>query len=399
MPEWIKSKYKGLWYRESDTVILGVGRYKRPKRYYRMTYKWEGKTISEVFGWEGEYIKNEEKAYDIYRKLSANRKDKTPPFTLAEFREQNEIALALVKKRNQEEAAQNVSFEDVFSGYIIYSKNNKRSAKSWQREEQLTRIHIIPVIKNTLLRKIAQIHMERIKRNMADFGLTPATIRYALAVVRQVFNYAIREGLFTGQNPAAGGKVIRPQEDNKKSRFLTHAEADLLLLELARRSKDVCDMAMLSLYTGMRFGEVAKLKWADVDLFQGIIMLRNTKSGKNRPAFMTPRVQDMIARRGPEEPDQLLFPARGTKNTVRARTSNIFYDVVGRLFNQGISDKKQWVNFHTLRHSFASWLVEEGTNIYLVKDLLGHSDLKLTERYAHIGQNQLKQAVMKLQNS
>jgi site-specific recombinase XerD len=68
------------------------------------------------------------------------------------------------------------------------------------------------------------------------------------------------------------------------------------------------------------------------------------------------------------------------------------------MFNQGITDKKKWVNFHTLRHTFASWLVENGTDIYLVKDLLGHHDLKMTERYAHIGENQLKQAVMKLQS-
>lgn len=52
-----------------------------------------------------------------------------------------------------------------------------------------------------------------------------------------------------------------------------------------------------------------------------------------------------------------------------------------------------------MRHTFASWLVEKGIDIYLVKDLLGHSDLKITERYAHIGENQLKQAVLKLQNS
>ena len=68
------------------------------------------------------------------------------------------------------------------------------------------------------------------------------------------------------------------------------------------------------------------------------------------------------------------------------------------MFNQGVNDKKQHVDFHTLRHTFASWLVEGDTNIYLVKELLGHSDLKLTERYSHIGENQLKQAVMKLQN-
>ena len=156
-------------------------------------------------------------------------------------------------------------------------------------------------------------------------------------------------------------------------------------------------MATLALFTGMRFGEIANLRWADVDLFQGIIMLRNTKSGKNRPAYMTPDIQKMLAARGPGDPEKLVFPARGTDNKPHYMVSHVYYDTVKKLFNSGISDKKQWVNFHTLRHTFASWLVEKGTDIYLVKDLLGHYDLSMTMRYAHIGNNQLKQAVLKLQ--
>ena len=54
MTEWNKSQYKGLRYRESDTDFIGVGRSKRPRRYFMMTYKWQGKTVSESLGWEGD---------------------------------------------------------------------------------------------------------------------------------------------------------------------------------------------------------------------------------------------------------------------------------------------------------------------------------------------------------
>jgi len=399
MPEWIKSKHPGLRYREHETRTTGAGRSKRALRYYVMTYKWEGKTISEAFGWEGDFVKTEDEAYQIFLELKQNRKDRTPPFTLKDRAESREAVLVKARQQEQEEEVKNLSFGDVFTKYLIYSQHNKRSEKSWKREEQLTRLHILPVFKNLPLGKIAQIQLERLKKNMADAGLTPRTVRYALAVVRQVFNYAIREGLFAGQNPAAGGKVTRPQEDNRKDRYLSRDEAALLLSELAKHSQEVHDMSMLSLFTGMRFGEVANLKWSDVDLFQGIIMLRNTKSNKNRAAFMTPDIKKMLARRGPGEPDNLVFPARGADNKPHAMIGNTYYQVVKEMFNQGITDKKQHVDFHTLRHTFASWLVESDTNIYLVKELLGHSDLKLTERYSHIGENQLKQAVMKLQNS
>lgn len=73
-----------------------------------MTYKWQGKTVSETLGWEGDYIKSEEQAFDICRKLSNNRKDKMQPFTLAEYRLQNEIALETVKKEEQEEKLRNI---------------------------------------------------------------------------------------------------------------------------------------------------------------------------------------------------------------------------------------------------------------------------------------------------
>ena len=62
-----------------------------------------------------------------------------------------------------------------------------------------------------------------------------------------------------------------------------------------------------------------------------------------------------------------------------------------------IQDKKERVDFHTLRHTFASWLMEDGTNIYYVKDLLGHSTVKTTERYAHVGDNEKREAVLRLQ--
>ena len=394
---WIKAKHPGLRYREHETRTTGAGKYKRPLRYLVMTYKWEGKTISEAFGWEGDFVTNEDEAYKIFLELKQNRKDRTPPFTLKERNESRKAALVVAQQQKQAEIIKSLSFEEVFSKYLIYSQHNKRSEKSWKREEQLTRIHILPVFKNLPLGKIVQIQLERLKKNMTDAGLAPRTVRYALAVVRQVFNYAVREDLFSGQNPAADGKVTRPQEDNRKNRYLSRDEADLLLAELAKRSKEIHDMSMLSLFTGMRFGEIASLKWLDLDLFQGIIILRNTKSGKNRAAFMTPDIKIMFVQRGPGKPDNLIFPARGAVNKPHSMISHVYYEIAGKMFNQGITDRKLWVNFHTLRHTFASWLVEADTNIYVVKELLGHSDLKLTERYSHIGENQLKQAVMKLQ--
>lgn len=402
MAKWTTAK-EGIRYREHETRKHGVAL----DRYFAIRYRdAEGKRREEALGWasQGWTVK---KAQGELARLLANTRTGTGPQSLQESRE-------VIKKKRQEEqraaaeeARLNTTFADVFELYLIYSKANKRSAKSWKREEQLTRLHILPVFRNNPLRKIAPIHLERLKKNMAVAGQTPRSIRYALAVVRQVFNYAIAyrdkedNPIYEGENPAAGKKVARPQEDNKKQRYLSREEADRLLKELLKHSQEVHDMALLSLYTGMRFGEVANLRWGDVDLFGGVIILRKTKSAKNRPAYITPESKEMFLRRGPGDPDRLVFPARSNDGEERPHQliGNTYYHVVKRLFNNGVTDRKQWVDFHTLRHTFASWLVKNDTNIYLVKELLGHSDLKLTERYAHVGENQLKQAVMGLSRS
>jgi len=102
---------------------------------------------------------------------------------------------------------------------------------------------------------------------------------------------------------------------------------------------------MLALYAGLRFGEIAKLTWCNIDLFKGEMKLRQTKNGKDRVAYLSPDVQQMFARRGPGEPDKLVFPARGTDNKPHYMISHIYYDTVKKLFNAGVTDKKQWVNF------------------------------------------------------
>ena len=72
-------------------------------------------------------------------------------------------------------------------------------------------------------------------------------------------------------------------------------------------------------------------------------------------------------------------------------------DAVG--LNEGITDRRMKVVFHTLRHTFASWLVENGENLYTVKELMGHSTLTMTERYAHLGNGTLHNAVKRMEQS
>ena len=86
-------------------------------------------------------------------------------------------------------------------------------------------------------------------------------------------------------------------------------------------------------------------------------------------------------------------------NEIR-KVSHTFNRVVQQLgLNNGITDRRQKVVFHTLRHTYASWLVQTGVDLYTVQKLMGHSNISMTERYAHLGENTFKKAVKNLERS
>jgi integrase len=148
----------------------------------------------------------------------------------------------------------------------------------------------------------------------------------------------------------------------------------------------------------MRAGEIFSLTWGAVDFANGVLALKNTKNGRTRAAYLTEEAKKMLQVRQPEspEPDQLVFPNRNGDKIVQV--SNSFGRAVDKLkLNQGITDPRDKVVFHTLRHTFASWLVMAGTDLYVVKELLGHRDFKMTSRYAHLGQNPLQAAVRRFE--
>jgi integrase len=159
-------------------------------------------------------------------------------------------------------------------------------------------------------------------------------------------------------------------------------------------------MALFSLHTGARAGEVFSLTWGDTDPFTGTALLRDTKSNKNRHLYFTDEVRKMLIRKkmaGLRKTD-LVFPDRNGNKVVQI--SDTFNRVVDELkFNEDVTDRRNRVTFHTLRHTYASMLVQAGVDIYHVKELLGHSSIALTERYAHLSDSSLKQAALKIQTS
>ena len=388
--KWHKTPFPGVRYREHPTRKHGV----QKDKYFAIYYRLNGSRKEEGLGWATQQWTAQKASIEL-SKLKENQTLGEGPQTLEEKRKIAEEK-ARIELENQIQAEKDaITFSDLFNDrYFPEAKINK-SPRSWKREKQLFEIWINPVIGDLSLKVIKPSDIENIKKNMMNKGRAPRSVEYCLAVIRQVFNFASRDGIFDGPNPTK--HIKRPKKDNRRLRFLTHDEADQLLKKLMATSQDVHDIALLSLHSGLRAGEIFSLKWDDLDIERGLIAVIDPKPKKNRMAFMTQKVKKMFKDRETTATVDLIFPARkGKKMESISNTFNRCVDKLG--FNAGVDDDRQRVVFHTLRHTFASWLVEKGEGLYTVKELLGHSTLAMTERYAHLGNNTLQNAVNKLES-
>jgi integrase len=145
---------------------------------------------------------------------------------------------------------------------------------------------------------------------------------------------------------------------------------------------------------GLRAGEIFNLTWADINLGNGTVFIKDTKTGHNRHAYMTDKVRAEIESMERGQGKDLVFPAREyAKIKHMASISKTFMRSVADLkLNEGIEDPRHKIVFHSMRHTFASWLVQKGVSIYVVKELLGHRTLTMTERYSHVAADHLRQA-------
>jgi integrase len=393
MPQLPKQKtiYPGVRFRENPNRKFNS----KPDRYFFIRYRYQGNLKEEGVGWASEGW-NAAKASNVLARIKESIKIGEGPQSLAEkrkiLREKRETEQAERERRSLE----NITFGHIFLNQYLIAAENNRGEKTNRREKDLFKIWISPLIGDLPLKEISPFHLERLKKDMSDAGRSPRTIRYALAVIRQVFNFAKFNNLYSGETPVS--KVRMPQADNKRYRYLTHEEADRLLEYLASRSPQVYEMAMVSLHCGLRAGEIFSLTFGDLDFENGTMFLRDTKKRRIRTAFMTEEVKKILQRKVGGEREDLVFPGRdGIKISFISDTFERAVKDLG--FNAGVTDRRQKVVFHTLRHTYASWLVESGVDLYTVKKLMGHSTIAMTERYSHLGNNTLQNAVKVFEES
>lgn len=390
MEKWVRLA-PGIRCREHATRKHGP----RPDRYFCLRYTVGGKHKTEGLGWQSEGWSLSKAQAELVR-LKEAIKTGHGPQTMAERRKEAEAKRKALAEAQEKERQDALTFAEAFLDHYLPHTSQTKSARSLAREQGLFKLWLEPVVGSRRLAEIAPIHLERVRRNMREAGLSPRSLHYAMQVVRQTYHHAERMRLYGG--PAPTKEIKGEKRDARRLRFLTHEEADGLLVALGPVSPDLQAMALLSLHTGMRAGEIFALTWADVDMGQGMLTLRDTKSGRSRHVYMTADVKAMLNTRPHGEPGELVFPARGGARRLQiSKRFSLAVDSLG--LNDGITDARQKVVFHTLRHSFASWLAMEGTPLFTIGKLLGHQTSAMTERYSHLAPDHLREAVNGLERS
>ncbi|MGD0663760.1 MAG: site-specific integrase [Syntrophorhabdales bacterium] len=380
-----KTEFPGVRYKQHATRKSGI----KFDRYYSILYRLNGKLREEGLGWASAGWTAQKASIELSKLKEAQRLGQSGQ-TLQEKREAERTRQEAEKAAKEKAEADSITLLDVFTNHYLPEAERSKDPESVRREKGLFAIWICPLVGHMPLREITLHHMETLKNRMMDAGRAAATVRYALAVVRQLFHFAADHGLYDGQEPTR--KVKKPTSDNKRTRFLSKEEAQLVLDALQGRSVEAHNMALFSLHTGARLGEITALRWGDVNFQTRALTFRDTKNKDSRHARMTQAVFEMLFSLQRGRADALVFPGRGGKQ--KAGVSCTFNRVVDSLgLNTGIADRRQRVCFHSLRHTFASWMLEAGASIYTVSKLLGHKTIVMTERYGHVSDGTLQDAV------
>jgi integrase len=350
----------------------------------------KGKRKEEGLGWLSEGWTEKKAAARLFE-LKENNRTGIGHKTLAEKREatkkENEKAENEQKKKVTEER----TFYDLFNQYIERAKVDE-SKKTCDTKMGIFRKRIPDSLKQKVLSEINIQDIEPIKLSMIDEGMAPNYIEKTLNVITQVFKFAINMYGYVGEIPTSKIKV--PKKDNKRDRFLTEKEMDLLLKELRPVSEQLHDMAILSLYCGLRAGEIFKLEWQHVNFDNNRILLRDRKNGQNIQLPMHGKVKEMLMNRQHAENDCSGYIFKTLNNEQKKAISSSFKKVVQKLgFNKGVTDPRHKVVFHTLRHTYASRLVMKGVDLYTTQILMGHKNSTMTQRYAHLAPEHLDKAV------
>ena len=269
--------------------------------------------------------------------------------------------------------------------YFPHAKVHKRSHK---RDDQLYRIRIAPKFGHLALSAINRRDVQAFHNALLDEGLSPASADHHIKLLRRVLNLAVQWELLE-KNPLKGIALF--MVNNEVENYLDEDQTQALLEVLKTdANRSVCHILMFLISTGARLNEALTATWKNVSIEGGVwkVDATRSKSKKVRSIPLNDSALWVLEQLLSKGKSAYLFPspvkAEDGKDEPYVTITRAWYRI-RRL--AGVN-----VRIHDLRHSFASRLVCNGRSLYEVQQILGHSDPKVTMRYAHLSAKALQEA-------
>ncbi len=235
----------------------------------------------------------------------------------------------------------------------------------------------------SLCRAISQaVKMDELTVEMVDHwvclrraeGAKPQTVKHGVNMLSQAIKLAKRNGyrVRTVEMPriTVQNQRVRYLSDPEQTRLLTVLQSRVTRTD--DRTRQALQLVLVLLDTGARYSEITSLRWDQIDLVNNTIRLWRSKVANESLLFMTDRVLEVFRQRSKD-----------------SRGSHVFTDptATARLIRRAIrAAKLEGCTIHTLRHTNATRLIQNGMSLYEVKQVLGHSDIRTTMRYCHLEQ-------------
>ncbi len=385
MAKWKSTKYSGVRYREHKTRKHGI----RPDQYFSIRYQKDGERKEEGVGWASEGWSPQKvaiKLSELREAASTGRGESR----LSDVRAKVEAKKQQALKQKVEAEKKALTITEFFNRFYYPQIQKEKKPRTYKREESLFRLWIDKNIGQLTFWKATKADIESVFYDMVDSGKSIRTAEYAMTTLKQIWREA-REGDYAPEMHRVSKSLQKQisQNNNSRIRFLSRSEASLLLVELQKVSAALYEKTLISLHCGLRASELFNLSWSQVDLEHGIFNILDSK-GRDRSVNMTQDVFALMKAKNKGNASDLVFPGRQGKPS--GQISQKFRVIANKLFNQGVTDRRQRVTFHTCRHTCASWMVKQGISLYLVQKVMGHSTIQVTERYAHLAPDQLQLA-------
>ncbi len=320
-----------------------------------------------------------------HQKLGCTEPDDTGQLVIMRQRAKTLKAEIQLGRNPREEARlkkQDITWDAFFEQYYLpHAKSHKRS---WKNDSDMHRLRISPLFGKTALKKLQRHSIQVFHNDLKESGLAAATADHYAKLMRQALNYAVEWDLLE-KNPIAKFRLFN--EDNQVERYLDDDELQRLLSVLQKdKNRTVAGVILLLLSTGVRRDEALNAKWADIDLANRILVIQATssKSKRKRSLPLNDVALDVLENLSTKGKSPYLFTNSRTAERLKC-ISKPFRRI---LKSADLED----LRCHDLRHSFASFAINSGRSLYEVQQLLGHSDPKVTQRYAHLSSETLQDA-------